>query len=50
MRRALVPTGAFARDLKRVACRHVPLESVEEVLDLIAENSEALIHILEACH
>ncbi len=50
MRQALVPIGVFARDLKRMACRHVPLESVEEVLDLIAENSEASIRILEACH
>ena len=36
MRLALVPTGAFTRDLKRMARRHVPLEPVEEVLDLIA--------------
>ena len=50
MRLALVPTGAFARDLKRMARRHVPLEPVEEVLDLIAENSEASLHTLKAHH
>ena len=50
MRLALVPTGAFARDLKRLARRHVPLEPVEEVLDLIAENSEASLRTLEARH
>ena len=33
MRLALVPTGAFTRDLKRLARRHVPLEPVEEVLE-----------------
>ena len=50
MRLALVPTGAFARDLKRMARRHVPLEPVEEVLDLIAENSEASLRALKAHH
>ena len=50
MRLALVPTGAFARDLKRMARKHVPLEPVEEVLDLIAENSEASLRTLEARH
>ena len=50
MRLALVPTGAFARDLKRMARRHVPLEPVEEVLDLIAENSEASLQTLKAHH
>ena len=50
MRLALVPTGAFARDLKRLARRHVPLEPVEEVLNLIAENSEASLHTLKAHH
>ena len=50
MRLALVPAGAFARDLKRMARRHVPLEPVEEVLDLIAENSEASIGIWKAYH
>ena len=50
MRLALVPTGAFTRDLKRMARRHVQLEPVEEVLDLIAENSEASLHTLKAHH
>ena len=50
MRLALVPTGAFTRDLKRLVRRHVPLESVEEVLDLIAENSEASLRTLKAHH
>ena len=50
MRLALVPTGAVARDLKRMARKHVPLEPVEEVLDLIAENSEASLRTLEARH
>ena len=50
MRLALVPTGAFTRDLKRMARRHVPLEPVEEVLDLIAENSEASLQTLKAHH
>ena len=50
MRLVLVPTGAFARDLKRMARKHVPLEPVEEVLDLIAENSEASLRTLEARH
>ena len=50
MRLELVPAGAFARDLKRMARRHVPLEPVEEVLDLIAENSEASLRTLEARH
>ena len=44
MKLALVPTGAFTRDLNRMARRHVPLEPVEEVLDLVAENSEASLH------
>ena len=50
MRLALVPTGAFTRDLKRMARRRVPLEPVEEVLDLIAENSEASLQVLKAHH
>ena len=50
MRLALVPTGAFTRDLRRLAHRHVPFESVEEVQDLIAENSEASLQTLKAHH
>ena len=50
MKLALVPTGAFTRDLKRMARRHVPLEPAEEVLDLVAENSEASLHTLKAHH
>ena len=50
MRLALVPAGAFTRDLKRMARRHVPSEPVEEVLDLIAENSEASLQALKAHH
>ncbi|WP_373312869.1 type II toxin-antitoxin system RelE/ParE family toxin [Bifidobacterium mizhiense] len=40
----------FTRDLKRMARRHAPLEPVEEVLNLIAENSEASLQTLKAHH
>ena len=43
-------TPSFARDLKRLARRHVDLHPLEEVIDLICQNDSESFEILRQRH
>lgn len=46
----IAPSSAFRRDMKRLQRRHVDLAPLNEVLALIAENSESSLQTLRQRH